>query len=158
MFLWEIWTFKKLKKIEFEFMDQKKNWFQLYFFTDRQGPEPIEEEGTEEGEMGMVLEWFWPITILVIDFHQSMIHHLNTHLHLVILQQLELGKFFGCIFKRDSLWALLRIWFVVIVLSKFIYRKVASSRPVYYSILDSLDQRSQYISIKFPLHKHSENP
>ena len=33
------------------------------------------------------------------------------------------------------------------------YRKVASSRPVYYSILDSLGQRSQYISIKFPLHK-----
>ena len=43
--------------------------------------------------MGMVLEWFWLITILVIDFHQLMIHHLNTHLHLVILQQLELGKF-----------------------------------------------------------------
>ena len=33
------------------------------------------------------------------------------------------------------------------------YRKVASSRPIYYSILDSLGQRSQYISIKFPLHK-----
>ena len=37
-------------------------------------------------------------------------------------------------------------------------RKVASSRPVYYSILNSLGQRSQYISIKFPLHKSSENP
>ena len=35
-----------------------------------------------------------------------------------------------------------------------IYRKVASSRPVYYSILDSLAQRPQYISIKF----QSENP
>ena len=33
-----------------------------------------------------------------------------------------------------------------------IYRKVASSRPVYYSILNSFGQRSQYISIKFPLH------
>jgi hypothetical protein len=32
-------------------------------------------------------------------------------------------------------------------------RKVASSRPV----LDPLGQRSQYISIKFPLHKQSEN-
>ena len=29
---------------------------------------------------------------------------------------------------------------------------------VYYSILDSLDQRSQQISIKFSLHKQSENP
>ena len=38
-----------------------------------------------------------------------------------------------------------------------IYRKVASSRPVYYSILNSLGQRSQKISIKFPLHKQSEN-
>ena len=36
------------------------------------------------------------------------------------------------------------------------YHKVASSRPVYYSILESFGQRSQYISIKFPLHKHSE--
>ena len=34
------------------------------------------------------------------------------------------------------------------------YRKVPSSRPVYYSILETFDQRSQYISIKFPLHKH----
>ena len=37
------------------------------------------------------------------------------------------------------------------------YRKVASSRPVYYSILDPLAQRSQYISIKFLLHKQSED-
>ena len=38
-----------------------------------------------------------------------------------------------------------------------IYRKVASSRPVYYSILELFGQRSQYIIIKFPLHKPSEN-
>ena len=37
------------------------------------------------------------------------------------------------------------------------YRKVASSRRVYSSILDPLGQWSQYISIKFPLHKRSEN-
>ena len=37
------------------------------------------------------------------------------------------------------------------------YRKVASSRPVYYSILELFGQRSQYIRIKFPLHKPSEN-
>ena len=37
------------------------------------------------------------------------------------------------------------------------YCKVASGRPVYYSILELFDQRSQYISIKFPLHKPSEN-
>ena len=38
------------------------------------------------------------------------------------------------------------------------YRKVASSRPVYYSILNSFGQRLQYIRIKFPLHKQSKNP
>ena len=37
------------------------------------------------------------------------------------------------------------------------YRKVASSRPVYYSILELLGQSLKYISIKFPLHKPSEN-
>ena len=37
------------------------------------------------------------------------------------------------------------------------YRKVASSRPVYYSTVDILGQRSQYISIKFPPHTPSEN-
>ena len=36
-------------------------------------------------------------------------------------------------------------------------KSVASSRLVYYSILNSFGQRSQYISIKFPLHKQSEN-
>ena len=41
---------------------------------------------------------------------------------------------------------------------KFEYRKVSSSRPVYYSISEPFGQRSQYISIKFPLHKQSENP
>ena len=39
----------------------------------------------------------------------------------------------------------------------FTYHKVASSRPVYYSFLELFDQRSQYISIKFHLHKPSEN-
>ena len=34
---------------------------------------------------------------------------------------------------------------------------VASSRPVYYSILNFFRLRSQYISITFPLHKQSEN-
>ena len=33
----------------------------------------------------------------------------------------------------------------------------ANSRPVYYSILELFGHRSQYISIKFPLHKPSEN-
>ena len=37
------------------------------------------------------------------------------------------------------------------------HRKVASSRLVYYSILNSFGQRSLYISIIFPLHKQSEN-
>ena len=38
------------------------------------------------------------------------------------------------------------------------YRKVASSRPVYYPILNSFGQSSQYIRLKFSLHKQSENP
>merc|ERR1719266_2534793 len=38
------------------------------------------------------------------------------------------------------------------------YCKVPSSRPGYYSMLYLFGQRSQYISIKFPLHKQSENP
>ena len=37
------------------------------------------------------------------------------------------------------------------------YHKFMSSRPVYYSILDNFDQRSQYIRIEFPLYKQSEN-
>jgi hypothetical protein len=38
------------------------------------------------------------------------------------------------------------------------YRKDESSRPVFYSILDIFGKRSQYIKIKFPHHKHPENP
>ena len=38
---------------------------------------------------------------------------------------------------------------------KVAYRKVASSRPVYYSILKLFGHRSQYIIIKFHLHKPS---
>ena len=36
------------------------------------------------------------------------------------------------------------------------FRKVASSRQVYDSILNFFGQRSQDTSIKFPLHKESE--
>ena len=43
------------------------------------------------------------------------------------------------------------------LIDKFAYRKVVCSRPVYYSILELFGQRSQYISIKFPLHKPYEN-
>ena len=50
------------------------------------------------------------------------------------------------------------LWFRICCKTRIsIYRKVASSRPVYYSILNSFGQRSQYISTKFPLHKLSEN-
>ena len=38
------------------------------------------------------------------------------------------------------------------------YPKVTSSRLVYYSILELFGQGSQYICIKFHLHKPSENP
>ena len=40
----------------------------------------------------------------------------------------------------------------------FKFHKVPSSRPVYYSILNSFGKRSQYIRIKIPLHKQSEYP
>ena len=46
---------------------------------------------------------------------------------------------------------------IIMPYSYFNYRKVASSRPIYYSILDHFVQRSQYISIKIPLHKQSKN-
>ena len=42
------------------------------------------------------------------------------------------------------------------VVANLAYRKDTSSRPVNYSILNSFGQMSQYISIKFPLHKQSE--
>ena len=51
-----------------------------------------------------------------------------------------------------SLFAVTKIYYKI--LNR--YPKVASSRPVYYSILDSFGQRSQYISIKFRLHKQCE--
>ena len=53
--------------------------------------------------------------------------------------------------------ALDQMTYMVIINRKHIYRKVASSRPVYYSILELFCQRSHYISIKFSLHKSSEN-
>ena len=46
----------------------------------------------------------------------------------------------------------------ILGLAVLVYRKVASSRPVYYSILELFGQRPQYISIKFSFHKPSENP
>ena len=55
---------------------------------------------------------------------------------------------FGPCVVLDKLWRLSLT---------FEYHKVASSRPVYYLILELLEQRSQYISIKFPLHKPTEN-
>ena len=50
-----------------------------------------------------------------------------------------------------------QVIYEVFIKMKLNYRKVASSRPVYYLILENFGQRSQYISIKFPLHKESEN-
>ena len=41
--------------------------------------------------------------------------------------------------------------------TNFKYRKVASSRSVDYSILETFGQRSQHKRIKFTLHNHSEN-
>ena len=44
--------------------------------------------------------------------------------------------------ERPTKWSYLNYY--------MIYRKVSSSWPTYYSILDPFGQRSQYISIKFP--------
>ena len=49
-------------------------------------------------------------------------------------------------------------WIILELENKSKYSKVMNSRPGYYSILDPFVQRSQYISIKFSLHKQSENP
>ena len=46
----------------------------------------------------------------------------------------------------------------VLCVKSRIYHKLPSSRPVYYSILELIVKRSQYIGIKFTLHKLSENP
>ena len=62
----------------------------------------------------------------------------------------------GCWFAKECLVECATVCVKSVVI--LIYRKVASSRPVYYSILNSFGQRSQYISIKFPLYKQSENP
>ena len=51
----------------------------------------------------------------------------------------------GISYKKSSFYMIYR------------YCKVGSSRPVYYSILNYFGQMSQYISIKFTLHKQSEN-
>ena len=85
----------------------------------------------------------------------------------------DLGWFLGCLAVLKSAqcklkYATLRVFFYVcmgkplwVALIKIshraTYRKVASNTPVYYSILNSFGKRSQYISIKFPLHKQSEN-
>ena len=42
----------------------------------------------------------------------------------------------------------------IFAISRHMYRKVASSRLVYYSIMNSFGQRSQHINIKFTLHKY----
>ena len=52
----------------------------------------------------------------------------------------------GISYKKSSFYMIYR------------YCKVGSSGPVYYSILNYFGQRSQYINIKFPLYKESENP
>ena len=64
----------------------------------------------------------------------------------------------GC-FEAIFLWTYILEMYEQInfTTSDFTYHKVASSRPVYNSILELFGQRSQYISIKFPLHKPSEN-
>ena len=58
-----------------------------------------------------------------------------------------------CILKYLEVLVILVMQVNLLITIKFV-----SSSPVYYSILNSFGQRSQYISIKFPLHKQSENP
>ena len=63
-----------------------------------------------------------------------------------------------CVIKK---WVVFQIWFKCVIVDvchcQHNYRKVTSSGPVYHSILETFGHRSQGISIKFPLLKHSEN-
>ena len=68
------------------------------------------------------------------------------------------GKIFSLITYKMVVWCKYVSSQNARLLGSSEYRKVASSRLVYYSILNSFDQRSQYISINFPLYKQSENP
>ena len=65
---------------------------------------------------------------------------------------LNLNKFF------DQLQQVLQVLFVIGRFFSSNTKETNSIRPVYYSILNSFGQRSQYMSIKFPLYKQSENP
>ena len=69
---------------------------------------------------------------------------------LLLLQiRLKISWFFGPCVILDQVWRFSLT---------FEYCKVASSRPVYYSILNSFGQRSQYISIEIPIQKQSNYP
>ena len=62
---------------------------------------------------------------------------------------------------KTQLWGTLLLLYTIVsedimVISTTV-KSWASSKPVYYSILEIFGQRSQYISIKFPLRKQSEN-
>ena len=89
------------------------------------------------------------IVVLVFSSYVTTLKSLFNNLHVHIL-------FFLVFFSY--LHGLIRDCTFIYFQKKSTYRKDASSRPVYYSILEPFGQRSQYISIKFTLHKPSENP
>ena len=80
-------------------------------------------------------------------FNRLILTALVTKLSKVLICRLNerLSKWFGCAA------IIIEIRLFVRFSAFYIYRIVASSRPVYYSILNSFGQKSQYISIKFPL-------
>ena len=78
---------------------------------------------------------------LVLTFHLDLFHRC---IHFLLCQHTSMGIYI-LRFYRDCHWLLGKDlkW-------RISYRKVASSRLVYYSILELFGQRSQYIASNFP--------
>ena len=100
-------------------------------------------------------DWLWPYC--AYTFWAAGYPYIIKKLSWLSWEQTTLKAYWCRKFKWDLSEILVQIIFSSLALvlkywNVFKYRKVTSSKPVYYSILNSLGQRSQYISIKFPLH------
>ena len=84
----------------------------------------------------------------------SVLWHMHTSLKAFYNLESNFSRLIWCV---NNFTFLSIDWHMKVFLMSKTYCKVSSSRPVYYSILNYLGQRSQCISIKFPLLKNSEN-